>query len=92
MSPSGATAWVNVKGNSWSVTGNVGRISIKDGFQVHRVYAGWGNHNIFHGNKAEVDGPGFGFYVQSASLAAVVGCDNIAIGAAAGLSNMSCTA
>lgn len=90
MSPSGATAWVNVKGNDWTIAGNVGRLSIKDGFQVHRVYQGWGNRNVFHANMAEVDGPGFGFYVQFASLAAVVGCDNVAIGAARGLSNMSC--
>jgi hypothetical protein len=91
MSPSGATAWVNVKGNSWTIAGNSGVHSIKDGFQVHRVYAGWGNHNVFRGNKAEVDGPGFGFYVQSASLATVIGCDNVATGAALGLSNTSCT-
>lgn len=91
MSPSGATAWVNVKGNGWTVAGNTGVHSVKDGFQVHRVYAGWGNGNVFRANTAEVDGPGFGFYVQFASLGAVIGCDNVAIGAALGLSNMSCT-
>jgi hypothetical protein len=92
MSPSGATAWVNVKGNDWTLSGNSGMHSPKDGFQVHRVYAGWGNRNVFRNNKAEVDGPGFGFYVQSASLATVIACDNVAIGAARGLSNASCTA
>jgi hypothetical protein len=91
MSPSGATAWVNVKGNGWTISGNSGVHSLKDGFQVHRVYTGWGNRNVFRTNKAEVDGPGFGFYVQSPSLATVIGCDNVAIGAARGLSNTSCT-
>ena len=91
MSPAGATAWVNVKGNDWTISGNVGTRSIKDGFQVHRVYAGWGTRNIFRGNRAEVDGPGFGFYVQSASLSTVIACDNKAIGAALGLSNTACT-
>lgn len=90
MSPSGATAWINVKGNEWTVSGNSGLRSIKDGFQVHRVYAGWGRSNVFRGNRAEVDGPGYGFYVQSSSLGAVVGCDNVAVGAALGLSNVAC--
>jgi hypothetical protein len=91
MVASAATAWVNVKGNDWTISANVGLHSLKDGFQVHEVYQGWGNRNVFHANKAEVDGPGLGFYVQSSSLAAVVTCDNIAIGAASGFSNMGCT-
>jgi hypothetical protein len=90
MVSSAATAWVNVKGNDWTIDGNVGRDSIKDGFQVHRVYQGWGARNVFRSNRAEVNGPGFGFYVQSAALATVVACDNVAIGAALGLTNTSC--
>jgi hypothetical protein len=81
---------VNLKGNEWTIVGNIGRQSIKDGFQVHRVYKGWGERNVFRGNKAEVNGPGFGFYVQSISLATVIACDNTAIGAARGLSNTQC--
>jgi hypothetical protein len=61
MDPSGATAWINVKGNAWTITGNIGVHSIKDGFQVHQVYNGWGRDNVFKANHAEVDGPGFGF-------------------------------
>jgi hypothetical protein len=90
MVASAASAWVNVKGNDWTISGNAGRHSLKDGFQVHRVYQGWGNGNVFHANKAEVDGPGFGYYSQSASLATVIGCDNTAIGAASGLTNATC--
>jgi nitrous oxidase accessory protein NosD len=90
MNSGAATAWVNVKGNEWTITGNIGRHSIKDGFQVHRVYNGWGERNVFRGNQAEVNGPGFGIYVQSASLATVVACDNSAAGAARGMTNAKC--
>jgi len=41
MAASAAPTWVNVKGNDWIITGNTGFNSIKDGFQVHRVYPGW---------------------------------------------------
>lgn len=92
MVASAASAWINVKGNSWTVTGNVGVHSIKDGFQVHRVYAGWGEQNVFRVNRAEVDGPGYGYYVQSSSLATHLACDNTAVGAALGLSNIHCQA
>lgn len=91
MVPSAATAWVNVKGNDWTISANRGQHSPKDGFQVHRVYPGWGMHNVFAANHAVVDGPGYGIYVQHADLAAVVNCDNQAIGAASGLSNIACT-
>lgn len=90
MVRSAATAWVNVKGNGWTIVGNVGHLSLKDGFQVHRVYAGWGERNLFRANQAAVDGPGYGIYVQSASLATIVMCDNTATGAASGLSNTPC--
>jgi hypothetical protein len=90
MVPSAATAWVNVKGNGWTITGNTGESSIGDGFQVHEVYTGWGQRNVFHGNHANVDGPGFGIYVQHASLATQVGCDNTAAGAGKGMSNTGC--
>jgi hypothetical protein len=91
MVASAATAWVNVKGNGWTVSENTGLRSLKDGFQVHRVYAGWGKGNIFRLNKAMVDGPGYGFYIQSASLLTILACDNTAVGAALGLSNAHCT-
>jgi hypothetical protein len=92
MVASAATAWVNVKGNGWSVVGNTGQHSLKDGFQVHQVYKGWGLGNIFRSNHAVVDGPGYGFYVQSRSLSTVVACDNTATSAGKGLSNAPCGA
>jgi hypothetical protein len=85
-----ATAWINVKGNDWTIVGNVGHLSSKDGFQVHQVYKGWGQRNVFRGNQAVVNGPGFGFYVQSVHLATVVACDNTSVGAARGLTNAKC--
>jgi hypothetical protein len=90
MVASAATAWVNVKGNGWTITGNVGETSIGDGFQVHQVYAGWGEQNVFRGNHAAVNGPGFGYYVHRTTLGTVIGCDNTATGAGSGLANVRC--
>jgi hypothetical protein len=91
MVASAATAWVNVKGNQWTVSGNVGMQSLKDGFQVHQVYPGWGVNNSFQNNVATVDGPGYGFYVQNRRLGTTVACNNVASGAGSGLSNIACT-
>ena len=91
MAASAATAWVNVKGNNWTIEGNTGADSSKDGFQVHQVYPGWGIGNVFRDNKAEVNGPGHGFYVQNKRLQTTVYCDNEAISAGAGLSTIACT-
>jgi hypothetical protein len=90
MVASAAGAWINVKGNNWTITGNAGRTSVKDGFQVHEVYAGWGRNNVFRQNSAQVDGPGYGYYIQHSQLGTVLACDNTAAGAAKGLSNRPC--
>jgi hypothetical protein len=91
MVPSASTAWVNVKGNDWTIADNTGVNSIKDGFQVHQVYDGWGIGNVFRANDAQVNGPGHGFYVQSKRLQAVVACNNKVSGAALGFSTITCT-
>jgi hypothetical protein len=91
MIPSASTAWVNVKGNNWTIADNTGINSIKDGFQVHQVYPGWGIGNVFRSNDAQVNGPGHGFYVQSKRLQTVVACDNKVSGAALGFSSIACT-
>ncbi len=90
LTPAGATAWVNVKGNSWRVIDNHGQTSPKDGFQVHQVLSGWGEDDSFSGNSAVVDGKGYGYYVQSKRLDAVVDCNNTESGAAKGLTNAVC--
>jgi hypothetical protein len=90
MVAAAATAWVNVKGNRWTVQDNVGRNSVRDGFQVHQVFPGWGVGNVFRKNDAQVNGPGYGFYVQSRRLRTVVACNNVVSGARRGLSTISC--
>ena len=90
MVASAATGWVNVKGNGWTIAGNTGVSSIKDGFQVHQVYPGWGIGNVFRGNYANVNGPGYGFYVQNKRLQTEVACDNEVSGAGNGLSTIAC--
>ncbi|MGH3230457.1 MAG: hypothetical protein ACRDOA_18105 [Streptosporangiaceae bacterium] len=91
MVASAATAWVNVKGNDWTITDNTGVDSIKDGFQVHQVYPGWGIGNVFRRNDAQVNGPGHGFYVQNDRLRTVVACSNRVSGADLGFSTIACT-
>jgi len=90
MVEDGGDSWVDVKGNSWTVTGNRGSHSINDGFQTHELLKGWGTDNVFTQNTAAVDGPGYGF-----SLTPVLGnkvrCDNTVTGAAEGTSNVTCT-
>lgn len=90
MVKSAATSWVNVKGNDWLIKGNTGTDSDDDGFSVHQVYPGWGLDNVFKNNRAIVDGPGFGIYVQSHHLGTVVQCNNVAKGAAGGMTNEGC--
>jgi hypothetical protein len=42
-------------------------------------------------NQATVNGPGYGYYVQSKRLETDVACSNVETGAAKGLSNLACT-
>ncbi|GMA90304.1 right-handed parallel beta-helix repeat-containing protein [Homoserinibacter gongjuensis] len=85
-----ADSWVDVKGNDWTIVGNTGTTSPKDGFQTHEIVDGWGTRNRFSGNAAHVDGPGYGIAVTPA-LGNVVACDNTASGAVKGVSNITCT-
>jgi hypothetical protein len=47
--------------------------------------------NVFESNHAAVNGPGYGFYVQSKRLNDVVRCNNTVTAAQSGLSNHACT-
>ncbi|WP_020392914.1 right-handed parallel beta-helix repeat-containing protein [Kribbella catacumbae] len=85
----GADSWVDVKGNNWLIKGNSGVKSSKDGFQTHQILKNWGDHNLFTGNVATVDGPGLAFALRP-SVANVVACDNKFTGAGEGLSNIPC--
>ena len=91
MAESAATGWINVKGNGWLIQGNTGVNSVKNGYQVHQVYPGWGIGNVFTGNRAQVNGPGYGIYVQSKRLQTVVSCNNVVSAAGQGLSSIACS-
>jgi hypothetical protein len=91
MVESAATGWINVKGNDWTIQDNTGVDSVKNGYQVHQVYPGWGVGNAFSGNRAQVNGPGYGIYVQSKKLQTVVACNNVVSGAGKGLSTIACS-
>jgi Periplasmic copper-binding protein (NosD) len=91
MVESAATGWINVKGNGWLIQGNTGVNSDKNGYQVHQVYPGWGIGNVFTGNRAQVNGPGYGIYVQSKRLQTVVSCDNAVTAAGDGFSTLPCS-
>ena len=91
FSTKGASGWVNAKGNSYLIKGNTGRSSYQDGFQTHQILQGWGQDNVFEGNTAVVDGTGFGFHFTPVD-GNVWTCDNAVQGAAAGKSNIPCSA
>ncbi|MER5529519.1 right-handed parallel beta-helix repeat-containing protein [Streptomyces sp. NPDC002677] len=83
-------SWVDVKGNNWLIRGNVGRHSREDGFQTHQILDGWGTGNVFQGNTAQVDGPGYGFHLAPVENNKVA-CDNKVSDAAKGLANTACS-
>jgi hypothetical protein len=85
-----ADSWVDIKGNDWKITSNHGQYSPKDGFQTHVILDGWGNDNVFSHNTAILNGaPGVGYYLHK-TLKNQVTCDNTAVGAGGGLSNVPC--
>jgi len=85
-----ADSWIDVKGNNWRIEANSGTDALRDGFQVHARVDGWGNDNVFTGNAAAVNGPGYGFALDEATTGNVVACDNIVSAAGAGASNVAC--
>jgi hypothetical protein len=90
LSGSHSDSWVDVKGNGWLIQGNKGRNALTDGFQTHEVVDGWGKGNVFKGNIAEVNGPGYGFNFAPANDNKV-SCDNKVVKAGKGLSNVKCS-
>jgi hypothetical protein len=83
-------AWINVKGNRYTVSGNKGTKANKDGFQVHIAVSGWGQYNTFRSNTADVQGGEHGFHIYSGAPGNIVGCDNVTTNATSGASNVSC--
>lgn len=82
-------SWVEIKGNGYTVSGNTGSVSFRDGFQAYQVLAGWGYNNTFVGNVADVQASGYGFRVDN-GMGHVVKCDNQVTNAGSGLANVAC--
>ena len=89
----GADSWVDVKGNGYLMRNNVGTHTTQDDFQTHVIDdMGSGRDNVFTDNTAEVNGPGYGFYIHEPEDSNnTVACDNLDTGAASGVSNQPCT-
>jgi parallel beta-helix repeat protein len=86
-----ADSWVDLKGNDWVVSGNHGAHALLDGFQTHVAVPGWGRGNVFRGNVADTDSAGYGFRITDpATSGNLVGCDNTAPHARAGMANLAC--
>lgn len=85
-----ATAWMNVKGNAWTIESNDGRNSPEDGFQTHNILQEWGDHNLFSGNSGTVNGSGHAIALRP-SMHNIVTCSNTVAGAKDGLSNIPCS-
>lgn len=85
-----ADSWVDVKGNGYAITANVGSGTLLDAFQVHTAMAGWGNKNSFAGNTVTSGVPGYEVSVQSGASGTVVECGST--GAAKGMTNITCAA
>lgn len=85
-----ADAWVNVKGNGWTITGNTGTDSPEDGFQVFEILDGWGLDNTFTANTATVNADGWAFNISRNEERNAVSCDNVARAAGKGLTRDAC--
>ena len=83
-----AAAWVDVKGNGWTIRSNQGQVSASNGFMVSLTLSGYGSGNTFIGNVADVRASGYGYLMRGGS---VVSCDNVATNAGSGFSNVKCT-
>ncbi|WP_219417323.1 right-handed parallel beta-helix repeat-containing protein [Pseudonocardia nigra] len=86
----GADSWVDVKGNNWTIVGNVGVDAPEDGFQVHEILDGWGLHNTFADNTATVNADGYAINITKNRERNEVACSNTVSGAGKGLSTVDC--
>ena len=86
-----ADAWVDVKGNGWTIAGNRGTAAPTDGFQVHEVVDGWGVGNTFSANTAAVAADGYAVNITRNADRNTVTCDNVTVGAARGVTRQPCS-
>lgn len=68
-------SWVDAKGNNYVIEGNRGTRTVKDGFQTHEEYQGWGTGNVFRRNVIALGG-GKGAGIALFSDGNTVACDN----------------
>jgi hypothetical protein len=81
-------SWVDIKGNNWTIKGNSGRVTPRDGFLTEVAATGWGIGNVFSGNTADLAGAsGYGFNVRAGN---VVACSNVVLGSLR-LANIICS-
>lgn len=85
-----ASAWMNVKGNAWTIDSNRGENSPENGYETHNILQEWGDYNLFTNNSGDVDGSGYGVASWPA-MHNTVACSNTLTGAARGVSNIECT-
>lgn len=88
----GADSLIDVKGNDWSIEGNIGRNAPKEGFQTHRILEGWGARNVFSANSIGVDGKGDHIWVHDPDITDNhIACDNRTDGDGPIRSNVPCS-
>ena len=85
-----ASAWMNVKGNAWTIDSNQGQNSPENGYQTHNILQQWGDYNLFTNNSGSVDGSGYGV-ARRPAMHNTVACSNTLTGARRGVSNIECT-
>ena len=91
-----ADSWVDVKGNNYTISGNIGNNTaglgaLLDGFQTHVQLSGWGTNNIFSNNTANVNASGYGFKIQTSGSGNIVYSNNRVNMAGSGVANISVT-
>jgi hypothetical protein len=96
-----ADSWVDVKGNGYTLTGNVGVYggsgTLVDGYQVHQILSPWGCGNVWRSNASDLGGVGnYAIDVTDQSRCSgnlnVVYSSNTVTNAKVGLTNIAVTA
>ena len=86
-----SNAWVQIKGNHWTIEGNHGSVSSDAGMQVLNLAPGWGRNNSFGDNVLVGPARGYAIWIQDGALDNTVRCSNTASSFRAGMTNVSCT-
>jgi hypothetical protein len=93
-STSPESSLVLIKGNGWLVKNNSGKGGRADGFDTNASVSGWGMRNVFVGNAATLNSAGYGIWIHQPAgrppLGNIVACDNRAVGASGGITNVAC--